>query len=161
MNKYLPVIRKINEHLSAFNEFLKPEFAFSLLDELRINDQSYFLNPTGVAWDDSGRFPGDIFGGVYFYMGVSETSESEISVYIGKASLSSTIGKRLYSHFRNIWQKDKTVISYGGGKACKVELIGAIPFENTDMHFLAPALEEYLIQKLSQDCLLINTHGNN
>jgi len=160
MNKYLPIIQKINEHLAEFNSFLREQFAIPLLDESKLTDETYFLNPTGKGWNDC-KFPRDpASGGVYFYMGISEPEEKEVYVYIGKASLTSTIGKRLYAHFRGPWKTEKTLINYGEAVSLRIELIGSIPIEK-EMTFLAPALEEYLIAKLREDCLLLNAQGNN
>lgn len=160
MIKYLPVIDKINFHVTEFNNYLRKDCAFPLLDRDKINDETYYLNPTGKGWDDC-QFPRNPhIGGVYFYMGVTGSEDPEFHIYIGKASLRSKIGERLYNHFKNHWGEDETTISNRKGNPIRIELITSIPFDNKDLIFLAPALEEYLIDKMQLDFLLFNSVGN-
>ncbi|MCU7548148.1 hypothetical protein OCK74_03440 [Chitinophagaceae bacterium LB-8] len=161
MKKYLPVIKKINAHVTDFNSYLRKEFTFPLLNEDKLNDQTYYLNPTGKEWNDC-QFPRNPhIGGVYFYMGETVSRRDDFHVYIGKASMKSKIGERLYNHFKNCWKTNETIIRNNRGEPVLIELITSIPFENEALIFLAPALEEYLIDKLRSDFPLFNIIGNN
>lgn len=161
MIKYISIIQRINHHLKEFNSYLQPEYAIPLLDLNEINNNSYFLNAREKKWDDF-VFPRNCeVGGIYFYIGVSESKNQKIGIYIGKASLTSTIGRRLWSHFRYCWNESRIIKEHPGGQTFRIELISSIPIDNARMTFLSPALEEFLIDRLQTDsCVLLNKQGN-
>jgi len=64
-------------------------------------------------------------------------------IYIGKASMSATLGTRLGSHFKN--SPDGSVIRPPGWGAAK--FVQTVPLPR-DHAFEAPAIEEYLLREL-------------
>lgn len=157
MEKYIPILEKINECIEEFNSYLQPNFGVGKLDISRISDQDYFLNIAYKKWVDF-RFPrNNGVGGVYFYIGEYLDFPGKQVLYIGKASLNSFIGRRLSAHFIGKCNGEKVII-----KDCNIELITSLPFEDPNLVFLAPALEEYLIVNMQKhkEITLFNDRGN-
>ena len=162
MNKYLDAINEINEYISDFNILLSDSYKVPILDINELYNDEYFLNLNGRVWDEF-SFPRNFtVGGVYFYFGYTQDSSEKVGIYIGKASLSSTTGKRLWNHFRHAFNDEGKVFkkSYNGDNY-HVELITLIPIENEIALCLAPALEEHLIRKIDNNSKtkLINVQG--
>lgn len=158
MEKYIPVLERINKCIEQFNLHLLPHYGVERLDVSRIYDQEYFLNISCKKWDDF-RFPrNNGVGGVYFYMGENISHPGKFALYIGKASLNSYVGHRLFVHFKKRCNGDSIII-----KDYSIELVTSLPFENPDLVFLAPALEEYLIVNMQkhENVILFNDRGNN
>ena len=147
MEKYTKIIETINNLITDFNKVIAIDCHVKPLDTTKINDNSYFLNIVDIQWNDI-KFPRCGTAGVYFYFGYNKNDKQKLCTYVGKASFDSTIGKRLYDHFKN---KEYDTLENGkeyylNGEYA-LELVTTIPIENA---FIAPALEEYLIFNLRE-----------
>jgi hypothetical protein len=161
MEQYIKTIDIINESISEFNNFLSIDFQIEILDKNKINDNDYFLDLKNKKWGDYSFPKSREYPGVYFYFGFNIKNSNDICVYIGKASFSSTTGKRLWSHFKNKEQINIDETTYYKNGDYAVEMICIIPFKDHDMGFFSSSLEEFLIQKLSnRNHLLFNSIGN-
>lgn len=156
MIKYLSAINKINDITSEYNFMIN--FKIDLLDTKELDNDSYFMKTKNKEWKDV-IFPRNCeVGGVYFYFGTSKIT-NKIHIYIGKASYSSTIGQRLFKHFRVCYNINNLNKISRNGEEIEIELVSCIPFELKTQLFFATSLEEYLLSKFSEDnnYELINT----
>jgi GIY-YIG catalytic domain len=101
---------------------------------------------------DSKNWVGELIGydqpGVYF---IFASKDSKAVAYIGKASMKSKLNKRFDAHYNN---NVENPLKFG-----EVKVVTIIPLINENV-FLAPSLEEFLINKLSPKKFLLNKHGN-
>lgn len=161
MNKYLSALRDINKYILSFNKFLNEENKLNILQEERLNDDSYVLNLNGKTWKEI-RFPRNCgIGGVYFYFGHSVTNPNKLCVYVGKASLTATTGERLWSHFKHAFDESGQLFKTSNRERFNIEAITLIPFETVGMGCFASALEEHIIIELAKEGRyeLINIRG--
>ena len=163
MEKYLPIIQDINKHLASFNKLLRSGLEIEPLDETLLADDNYYHSLIGKTWGQV-RFPRNCgVGGVYFFFGSSVVNPNSHCLYIGKASLNSTTGKRLWAHFKTAFDENGHVIKNGNsGERFRIVAITLLPFELEELTCFAPALEEYLIIQMSKECKydLVNVRGN-
>jgi hypothetical protein len=152
MEKYKESIIRINEALNQFKDYFNPEkkIDFKKLGG-DIKPESYTLIEGNLQnqWIESDQ------PGVYFIFAASK--DGKPTVYIGKASMNSTVGQRLYKHYKDFYPPDgDNKILWGDGYI--VEAIAIIPlYENG---FIAPSLEEFLISTLKSQITLSNSMGN-
>lgn len=142
LTSYKSVIFAINNGIKEFSEYLIPECRISPFDEQKLADTAFTSIIKDVPWERV-IFPSYQKHGVYFLLGRSKINEKEFVVYVGKASYNSKIGSRLNVHFKNS-EKEKMIYSMGN---YSLEVILTIPLEEA-LHFLAPAIEEYIIYNL-------------
>lgn len=157
MKEYEGIIGKINESLSAFSNFLRPEFSIPVFDDFILNNPKLSWKLKEVGWNDT-MFPGDESPGVYFIFGKSTTHEGKTGLYVGKASFNHIIGKRLYSHLKHGSKDMNYKMKDANGEVFELDFITTIPMKST--RFLSPALEEYLIDSLQNNGVqLLNAVG--
>lgn len=159
MDKYKLLIREINSGIEKFNSFFKTDFHVPLLKENELENKECYTNLTNTSWSDQ-RWPNSDSAGVYFIFGINQENTSEVGLYIGKASLSSKIGIRLYSHLYPYRNEENYMMNDGKGKKNILELVSSISFDENNMTFLAPALEEFLLSELREKINLLNVTGN-
>ncbi len=145
-----------------FNTFLQKEYFVESLEEVNLNDinkYSQLYNQSLYRWNKV-AWPNSDTGGVYFLFAYEKNNRSNTAVYIGKASFSSSIGNRLYSHLNDFKREEHYLIWDGDGKEYVIELISSIDLDKRNRTFLASALEEFLITKMPKEINLINVTGN-
>jgi hypothetical protein len=156
MQEYSEIIGKINDSLVGFSDYLKPEFSVSSFNETKLNDPKLSWRLKEVGWNDT-MFPGDESHGVYFIFGKSTEQNDKLGLYVGKASMS-LIGNRLYSHLSHGSKDMNYFMRDAYGNVFSLDFVTTIPLKETS--FLAPALEEYLIDKLqNNEVYLLNAIG--
>ncbi len=154
MNNYLPIIKQINQSLNDFNTYLKDGFAVPLLNEIELENQNYYMDLTTFNWEKEKEWINSGKRGVYFIFGVDMEPPFNLGLYIGKASMTSYFGNRFHSHLYPS-KKEKLHIMR---KIFSMELITTIPIEKKNV-FLAPALEEFLINEMKNKVRLLNKTG--
>jgi hypothetical protein len=161
MNKYTNSINIINNTISEFNGYLNLEYQLETLDLFMLSDNDYFLNLKNKTWNDYSFPRNREVGGVYLYFGFNIADTNDICVYVGKASYSRTLGQRLWDHFRYKEHITFENEMYYKNGTYAIEMITSIPLEKENTVFLASALEEFLIKKLSGEGIqLFNSVGN-
>lgn len=157
MKKYIDIIHTINLGLTEFSDYLNPKYKIAPLS-VDITDSKFYLDLTFLSWED-GRFPNSGNAGVYFMLARKEDDINNLGLYIGKASHNSFIGARLYSHLFQPKKADKIYpITDKKGQKFYIECVTSIAMD--DIHFLAPALEEFLIYFLQNKKIhIINSIG--
>lgn len=161
-SRYLPIIADLNSYIASFNHFLKEEFSVPLFDINLLEDDSYFHVLNGKTWEKV-SFPKKCdVGGVYFYFGYSTNDINKLLVYVGKASLTSTTGQRLWSHFKHAFDERGQIFKMDNEEKFHIETVILIPFDKTGTTCLAPALEEHIISELRKGNKyhLYNVRGN-
>ena len=134
--------------IADFNNYL------SFKNKVKIEETYFDIEDKG--WYDINL--GEVaYAGVYVIVGTVDNS-GENAVYIGKASMSSKIGNRLYGHLSNSRKTSDNGFNYYG-KPFTLYRVYTVNFEKTDMAFMAPALEEYLIANI-KNLKLLNEVGN-
>ena len=159
MEKYSLIISAINNGLKEFSAYLHHDYYFAPIDTIKISDKNISWNLTETGWWDA-QFPSGGSQGVYFIFGRKKDNENSVGVYVGKASHSSAIGSRLDKHLNNP-ERDNKIYPMKDkiGNSFLLELVVTIPM-GEELHFLAPALEEYLIYNLqNQNIYLLNAVG--
>ena len=156
--RYLPVIEAINQRIIAFNQYLNPPHKISVFDPCRMLEEKNCIQIVHGNWNAFG-FPNSEKRGVYFIFGYEKTSDKN-GLYIGKASFSSSIGKRLNPRLRPYKNSDHFEMNGYRNEKYILEYMASIDFDSLNLRFLAPALEEYLITELKSDLNLINGTGN-
>jgi len=158
MEKYSKIVALINREIGGFNANIALEWKVRELPSDLLDDRA-FVSIRDKEWKDT-RWPNQEFSGVYFLFGYNKINPNEVGVYIGKASLRSKIGNRIYEHLN----KDRPTKDYkmndGHGNTFALEYTSGINFEENNTVFLAPALEEYLIGRLGSHVHLLNVSGN-
>ena len=160
MEKYSPIIHEINDALEKFNSlFILKEHHVSLLDEKEFFNKLFFTNLTNTLWKDQ-LWPNGDKRGVYFLFGVNEKNSLESGLYIGKASLTSKIGIRLYTHLTGYRDSEHYFMNDGRGNRYILEMLTTISLEDK-LVYMIPALEEFLIGELKErEMNLLNVYGN-
>ena len=145
------ILNELNLQIANFNKYLSPECGVKIED-------AYF-DVENKVWSGTNQINlGEVaYAGVYVIIGTDDYS-GENAIYIGKASLSSKIGNRLGQHLKNSCKTPDCGFNYYG-KPFTLYRVYTINFEKTDMIFMAPALEEYLITHV-QNIKLLNEVGN-
>lgn len=157
MKEYEEIICKINESLSAFSEFLRPEFSIPVFDDDILNNPKLSWKLKEVGWNDT-MFPGDESPGVYFIFGKSIEQAENMGLYVGKASFNQKIGNRLYIHLNHGSKDMNYQMKDASGEVFALDFVTTIPMKST--RFLSPALEEYLIDSLQNNGIqLLNAVG--
>ena len=142
------ILNELNVRIADFNNYL------SFKNKVKIEETYFDIEDKG--WYDINL--GEVaYAGVYVIVGTDDNS-GENAVYIGKASMSSKIGNRLYGHLSNSRKISDNGFNYYG-KPFTLYRVYTVNFEKTDMAFMAPALEEYLITNI-QNLKLLNEVGN-
>ena len=160
MKKYIDIVRKINQSIVRFNGYLAETGRIEPLKETEMTNNKYFTNLTVTPWVDQ-RWPNSEKSGVYFLFGYKRENPNVLGVYVGKASLSSAIGYRLSAHLSHYSDKEHFIMTDSQGSDFVLELISSVTFEDLNMVFMTPALEEFLIEELKTDIHLLNSTGNN
>lgn len=158
MKKYITIVESINSAIQKFNKYVDKQFLVPILMIEQLDNKSLFLDIAKTSWDDQ-RWPNSNKSGVYFIFGYKKEQDNEIGVYVGKASMSSKIGNRLYAHL-NPHRKNE-YYKMNDSKGCEffLEFVSSIDLEQTP--FFSPALEEYLISELNRSSVyLLNAAGN-
>ncbi len=158
-DQYVKIIKTINKHIINFNKFLNEAYLIPQVDLNKINDEKYFVNINNVTWEDL-RFPNSDQKGVYFMIGYDSKDELKSSLYIGKASYSSSIGKRLYSHLSKNKNNEFYTMNDLQGNVHNLEYIFSIDLESLGIDILSSSLEEYLILNTKEEIHLLNGTGN-
>lgn len=148
----IDLVTALNDGIKAFNEYLHPEKQLPLLSV------ESFFDLDDREWRGSNEINlGEVaYPGVYIILSTDEHNNLPY-IYIGKASFSSSIGKRLHQHLFNSKQKDaKGFIWYQQ----PYSLHRVYTIDLSRYHFLASSLEEFLIQKIQGAFHLLNSTGN-
>ena len=159
MNKYIELIKNVNHAITKFNTFLAENGQIEPLKETELANKKYFTNLVTTSWDDQLWINSDK-SGVYFLMGYNMANPNELGLYIGKASLTSAIGYRIHKHLFDYRNEEHYFKSDGNESEFVLELMSSVTFEDLDMIFMTPALEEFLIGELKDSIHLINKTGN-
>ena len=163
IERYLPIIKKINLHIESFNLFINEGFKIELIDENKLDDDLYFHCMNNKKWEQISFPRNNDESGVYFYFGYSLTNPKDLCVYVGKASLSSKTGIRLWQHFKNAFDENGIIFKFDNlGNRFNIETVIVIPLEKKGTTILSPALEEHLINELVKDnsIKILNIRGN-
>jgi hypothetical protein len=156
---YIYMIEVINDILNDFNKFLDPKYFIPLFDLSKVNDNFYFTSLSNQPWDDL-RFPNGDKRGVYFLLGSDPDNLTNKSMYIGKASFSSTIGRRLYCHLSKDRNNNGYFMNDNFGKTHILDYIFTIDLEACAPVMIS-SLEEFLIRNSRNKLYLLNGIGNN
>ena len=141
------ILNELNKQIANFNNYLSPE------NRIKIEDNYFDLENKG--WYDINL--GEVaYAGVYIIIGTDDNSGENV-IYIGKASLSNKIGKRLNDHLYKSRKESGKGYNYYGWPYTLYRVY-TINFEKSEMIFMAPALEEYLITNI-QGIQLLNEVG--
>lgn len=157
--EYLKMIEIINSRISKFNEFLIPSRQLPMIDKDKINDNSYFTKLTEISWLDL-RFPNAEKRGIYFIFGYDAKDQSRRAMYIGKASFSSSIGKRLYAHLKKDSYNENYTMNDLNGNVHHLEYVFGLDLESVGLNIFSSAIEEFLIQNVKSEIYLLNGTGN-
>ena len=156
--RFLHEINAINQTIVAFNQYLNPIYKMPVFDPGRMLEEKNCIQIVHGNWDAFG-FPNSAKRGVYFIFGRERTSDKN-GLYIGKASFSSSIGKRLNPRLRAYKNSDQFEMNGYRNEKYILEYMASIDLDSLNLTFLAPALEEYLITELKPSLNLINGTGN-
>jgi hypothetical protein len=155
MKDYNSIVAAINNRLKMFNEFLREQYHVPYLS---LSGPGELCDISTTPWDQQ-HWPNQSASGVYFIFGYKADNAADIGVYIGKASLNSKIGNRLYAHLSH--QRNGIYsMKNAKGQQFNLEGVSSINFEIKKITALAPALEEYLICNLGNEVHLLNEKGN-
>lgn len=156
---YNKMIDIINQNISDFNKYLNPDYYIPLVDIEKIIDDSFFTCLTDKTWQEL-RFPNAEKKGVYFIFGYNSQNPTETSLYIGKASFTSTIGRRLASHLGKDRNSENYTMYDLAGNIHNLEYILSLDLESKGLDIFASSLEEFLIKSSKRDIHLLNGTGN-
>ena len=158
MKSYQNMIDIINQSLFNFNNYLSKDNLIPMISKDLLHDNSYFTDLNKCSWLDL-RFPSGERKGIYFIFGYNDSINKE-SLYIGKASFKSTIGKRMYSHLN----KDKNSKFYTmhdlQGNNHNLNFVLSLDLESNGLYLFASSIEEYLITMVKDKIYLLNGTGN-
>jgi hypothetical protein len=157
--KYGEIINEINHGICDFSTLLADEYE---LKSISVSDPSTYteLIDSGIESQWTKYWPNKESYGVYFLLGISESDNTKMGLYIGKASLKK-MGHRLYSHLNPHKKTGRFKRSYRE-ETFIIEAVCSIPMPTNETRYLASALEEYLITKglKSNNAILLNSIGN-
>lgn len=140
----------LNNSLRGFLKILNPDI---FGEGLTIDKDKYFDLSNKGWWDIN---LGEVaFPGVYIIAYTNLTTNKPY-LYIGKASLSSSIGRRLHAHLYNS-QQERRFNWYGDNDYLALRVY---TIDCTQFPYLAPAIEEFLIDKMQESYPLLNYLGN-
>ena len=154
--EYNKIIIALNWQIVRFNQQLsKTEIKTLPLEYTRDS----YLALSDMDWKKD-KWPNAEKNGVYFAFGLN--GQGKHALYIGKASMSSSIGLRLQSHFAD-YAHNRPFRMGSKEEAFEIVLVASIPLED-NISFFAPALEEFLIHEIVRmknelDFLIINKTG--
>lgn len=157
--EYSEMVTILNMYINKFNDLLNENVNVPLIEEHKMIDKNYYVSLNENSWNDL-RFPSSNKKGVYFIFGNSILEDDKKSLYIGKASFNSTIGKRLHSHLVRYRNDKMYIMNDNYANKHKLNYLIAIDMESVGVSFLAPALEEYLIINARDYIYLLNGTGN-
>ena len=145
---YPDIIAQINSQINQFNYCLSSHCKLQLL-----RPECYFDIECKGWWDIN---LGEVaFKGVYIIVATADETDT-LALYIGKASLNSSIARRLNAHLSKSRKPNSKGFNYYQ-QPYTLHRVYTINLDN--MAFIAPALEEYLIMNLTTIPLL-NEIGN-
>jgi hypothetical protein len=159
MKDYQELIGKINMKISEFSQFLNPKYVIPLLGIDKFDDKDHFCNLTTTKWEDQ-KWPNSWNTGVYFLFGRKIEDGKTVGVYIGKSSFKSAMGHRIYTHLNSQYRVENKYFMQRLNDRYSLEFLATIPLGTLDIGFLSPALEEFMITKLSSEVNLLNGTGN-
>lgn len=142
--RYSTVIRDVNNYVQKFNSELKNHTV----------EMEFLFDLEGLTWEDLNLDLAN-YRGVYILLGTDDVT-NEVVIYIGKASWNSSIGKRIYDHFRRSHEKEGNPKYSYENEPCTIEYVYGINFSKENITYMAPALEEYLITNMPPKMLLNN-----
>ena len=154
--EYNKLITAINWQIARFNQQLSK----TEIDPLPLEfSRNSYLSLGEMDWKKD-KWPNSENNGVYFAFG--HDTQGKHALYIGKASMSSSVGLRLQSHFTD-YAHNRPFRMGSKEEAFEMDLVASIPFQD-QYAFFAPALEEFLIGEMVQmidelDFYLINKTG--
>lgn len=157
--EYLEMVTILNMYINKFNDLLNENINIPLIEKQKMIDKDYYLSLNENSWNDL-RFSASDKKGIYFIFGNKILDDYEKSLYIGKASFNSTIGRRLHSHLVRYRNDKMYMMNDCYANEHKLNYIIAIDMESLGMSFFAPALEEYLIINVRDYIYLLNGTGN-
>lgn len=140
---YSNILNDINHCIESFNSELKNH-------SLKMD---FLFDLNGLSWVDLNLGKAN-YQGVYIMLGKDEITFNTIA-YIGKASMESSIGRRIYAHFcHSHEQKGMPKYTFEDNPHATIEYVYGVNFSKEKLTFMAPALEEYLITNISSNILL-------
>ncbi len=149
----IELIKALNDGIKSFNEYLCTE---KQLPQLRA--ESFFeLNNREWSGENQINLGEVAYPGVYIILSTREP-DSLPYIYIGKASFSSSIGKRLHQHLLNSQQSGTRGFKW---YQQPYTLRRVYTIDLSKCPFLASSLEEFLIQDIQEKYFLLNSTGNN
>lgn len=155
MEKYKSIIDEINQTINDFNKFLSYSYHIPIIT---YKPSSYTDLKKPWKEQDWGY---TAVRGVYFIFGKHEYNDStKMGVYIGKASLNSHIGRRLWTHLKSGSAEGNYEMNDFEENPFSLEYFTLISLDALNIGFLSPALEEFLITELSNKIFLLNRTGN-
>ncbi len=139
IERYAGVISSLNARITEFNGFLASRYAFRLIAP---EDPATYTDSMENEWGLQG-WPSKDLPGIYAFCCRLESDESQIALYIGKASMRE-MGHRMYHHL-NPHRSNGIYRRHFQGMDYVVEAILASPVIEKDAGCLASSLEEFLI----------------
>jgi hypothetical protein len=157
---FMKIIEKVNLSLVEFNRFLNPNNSIPLIELCFSGDNVNACKIIHGKWNEW-SFPNNATKrGVYLILGKNIANTNEVALYIGKASLSSHMGDRLYAHLHKYKNTPYYLMNGTDESQYILDYIVAIDLDSIGVWFLAPALEEFLISNLKEQITLMNGTGN-
>lgn len=156
---YINMVEIVNKNITRFNELLAPKNPIPLIELDKVYDNKYFTKLTETTWLDL-RFPNAEKKGIYLIFGYNSKDFSKKAMYIGKASFSSSIGKRLYNHLVKDRDNENYTMYDLSGNIHYLEYVFGLDLESIGLDIFSSALEEYLIHNVKYDIALLNGTGN-
>jgi hypothetical protein len=153
------VITHINELIDNFNLHLR-NYQVAKLDMKQINNPKRVLDFENKPFGQYGYPENANMQGVYFFFAFNFQLQTNTCLYVGKASMNNSLGRRL-DNYMSTSKENNVVPNYFHYKGNQViSMLTFITFEK-EYSFIVPALEEYLIKNWRSDtCGLLNTIGN-
>jgi hypothetical protein len=156
---YINMVEIVNKNITRFNELLASSNPIPLIEQDKVYDDKYFTKLTETTWFEL-RFPNAEKKGIYLIFGYDSKDFSKKSMYIGKASFSSSIGKRLYNHLIKDKDNDNYTMYDLSGNIHNLEYVFGLDLETRGLDIFSSSLEEFLIRNVKYDIALLNGTGN-
>src|SRR5208283_5497809 len=157
-NQYIEMIKAINVGIHAFNRHLSSVHRVPTFDLRRVDDKTYVSRVVHKDWD-AFKWINPEDRRVYFIFGHDANKKSEKGLYVGKASYSSTIGRRLWVHFNRHRYDDYFEMNNATGRPYRLQYSTSISLDKVGLGFMASALEEFLLGALKNKLHLLNGTG--